>query len=105
MNKVVLTGRIEGEVKENGSEHRVLFFILAAGSGFKTQTNEEHITYVPCVLFNPKDGLKEKLVSASGTQFIELEGSIRKSSYTKNGEKRYTMEVQVNPNSVQTLGF
>lgn len=105
MNKCILSGRLVANAKVNGKENKVLTFTLAVKSGYRKKTQVDHVDFLPCVLFNPSDKLLKKLTEEGKGLFVELEGSIRKNTYTVGGQKRYSIEVSVNPNTLRFSGL
>lgn len=96
--KVLLLGNVakdpEFRVGQSGSP--VLKVRLACAERYKDRDGEwkDRVEYVNVVLFGKRaEGLARVLVKGSG---MFVEGSLRTTSYEKDGQKRYSTDVMAN---------
>ncbi|MRG93138.1 single-stranded DNA-binding protein [Polyangium spumosum] len=95
MNRVVLLGNLgaDPELRYAGSGTAVLNFRMATNESFLDRNREltERTEWHSVVVFGPRaEGLARVLVKGS---CVLVEGTLRTSSYEKDGQKRYKTEV------------
>lgn len=95
MNKVILLGALgaDPELKSTQSGQSVLKLRLATSEKYKDKDDkwQERAEWHSCTVWGKRaEGLAKILVK--GSQIL-VEGSLRTSSYEKDGEKRYKTEV------------
>lgn len=104
MNKVILVGRLgsDAELRQTEGGKSILKFSLATSENWKNSEGEkqERTEWSRCTLFGPRaESLAQYLTKGKS---LLVEGSLRTSSYEKDGEKKYFTEVIVN--NVEFLG-
>ena len=99
LNKVLIQGRFGGEpeIKHLDNERRVAYFSVAVDTGYKDDNGQwqERTDWVRVSTF--RDRLIEKLEKVrklKGSSVI-VDGRLRSRSYEKDGETRYTVDVEV----------
>lgn len=95
MNKVILLGNLgtEPEVRYTSGGTAVMHFRMATNESFLDRNRQltERTEWHSVVMFGPRaEGLARVL--AKGSQLL-VEGTLRTSSYEKDGTKRYKTEV------------
>ncbi|MBI5360189.1 MAG: single-stranded DNA-binding protein [Planctomycetes bacterium] len=92
MNKVILVGRL---VKDAVSfaEGKVVKIKLATRTGYDAKNQKERIAFVPATLFSMSPAQIEQL--KKGMQ-VGIEGIVTETTYKKNNETVYAVDVQVN---------
>jgi single-stranded DNA-binding protein len=104
MNKFTGVGRLPRAAVLNGEEKKVLKFTLATVYGHNSKTNKDLLAYVPCVLFQPPEELKQVLMESWKDVTIEVEGHVATSKFeTKEGETKYSTEVVVDRGGVRPV--
>jgi single-stranded DNA-binding protein len=104
MNKFTGVGRLPRAAILNGSEKKVLKFTLVTCYAHNVTTNKDLIAYVPCVLFQPPEELKQVLMESWKDTTIEVEGHVSTSKFeTKEGETKYSTEVVVDRGGVRPV--
>jgi single-stranded DNA-binding protein len=104
MNKFTAVGRLPRAAILNGGEKKVLRFTLATVYGFSRKTNKNLVAYVPCVLFQPPEELKQVLMENWKDTTIEVEGHVATSKFeTKDHETKYSTEVVVDSGGVRPI--
>lgn len=92
MNSVNLVGRLTKDpIVTMSSKGTITKFTLAVNSYGKDK--QQFTEFIPCVAFN---GAAETLgnYAAKGSE-ISINGRLKTSSYEKNGERRYSMNVTI----------
>lgn len=97
LNRVTLLGNLgaDAELRATQSGTAVLNMRLAVNESWKDKNGErqEKTEWMTCVLWGKRaEALHKYLIK--GTRIL-VEGSLRTSSYEKDGEKRYSTEVNV----------
>ncbi len=87
MNVFIGSGKIANLKIFTNEKHEVLKFRLI------TESNGKTAEYVPCVLFNPNDSLKNLIKDEKN---VELQGIVRTSSFKVKDKTNYNTEVLVN---------
>lgn len=105
MNSVAVSGRLIRDAIINENKVQVLRFLVLAQHGYDTEEGKPRQSIVPCKLFKPSEKLVDLLTSKGQGIFIEVSGRISSSSYEKNGEKRYSVEVTVTPGTLNIVKF
>ena len=95
MNRVVLLGNLGGdpELRYAGNGTAVLHFRMATNETYLDKNRElvERTEWHSIVVFGPRgEGLSRVLVKGA---CVGVEGTLRTSSYEKEGQKRYRTEV------------
>lgn len=95
MNKVVLVGNLgaDPELRHAANGTAILTFRMATNESFLDRNREltERTEWHSVVVFGPRaEGLARVLMKGAG---VAVEGSLRTSSYEKDGQKRYRTEV------------
>jgi single-strand DNA-binding protein len=95
MNRVILMGNLgaDPELRFAGTGTAVLQFRMATNESYVDRNREvqERTEWHSVVVFGPRaEGLSRVLVKGSG---VLIEGTLRTSSYEKDGQKRYKTEV------------
>ena len=103
MNICAIAGCLARNAVLKGTDKKVLLFTLAATAGRDDSEQNERVSYIPVVVFNPSDDLVQSLVQHGKGTHIELEGRIVSSSYEANGERKFTTEVMAFNRSLTLL--
>ena len=95
MNKVILTGRLTKDVECKMSKNNKEYcdFTLAVQRDFKNPDGEYEADFINCRAFNNPASVLSRYAEKGDK--IGVEGSIRTSSYEKDGSKVYTTGVLV----------
>lgn len=95
LNRVMLLGNLgaDPELKMTQNGQAVLKMRLACSESYldKNQTRQERTEWVSVTLWGKRGEALAKFLTKGDRIFVE--GSLRTSSYEKNGEKRYSTEV------------
>ncbi|HSO31708.1 MAG TPA: single-stranded DNA-binding protein, partial [Labilithrix sp.] len=95
LNKVMLLGNLgaDPELKMTQSGQAVLKLRLATTETYldKNQTRQERTEWHSVTLWGKRGEALAKFLTKGERIFVE--GSLRTSSYEKNGEKRYSTEI------------
>lgn len=95
LNRVMLLGNVgsDPELRVTPGGQQVLKMRLATTEKYQDKSNawQERTEWHTVVVWGKRGEALSKIVGKGSTLFIE--GSIRTSSYEKNGEKRYRTEV------------
>ena len=98
LNKVMLLGNLgaDPELKMTQSGQAVLKLRLATTETYldKNQTRQERTEWHSVTLWGKRGEALAKFLTKGERIFVE--GSLRTSSYEKNGEKRYSTEINAN---------
>lgn len=95
LNLAVFTGRITNDLELIDSNNsKYVRFRVAVQRSFKNNKNEYDTDFIPCIAWGH---VAERIVKylKKGSLLTVSEGSIRTSSYEKNGERYYVVEVLV----------
>lgn len=107
VNKVTLLGKLgrDAETRFTTSNVSVTNFSIATDHSYKNKKDDEWVketTWHNLTGFNLSDFIKKKL--KKGAQ-VYCEGRIQKREYTdKDGVKRYSVDVMVDPSTIIVLG-
>lgn len=96
VNKVVLIGRVGGEVTvKSVGDTQVAEFSLATNEKYKNKNGEqvENTEWHNCVFWRGLAGVVEKHVKKG--DLLYLEGKIQTQTWEKDGEKKYKTIIQV----------
>ncbi len=93
MNVFIGSGKIASLKLFTHEKGEILKFRLITESDGTKSTE-----YVPCVVFNPKDSVKNLIEDG---KIVELQGIVRTSSFKSNDKTNYNTEVVVNQYSLQ----
>jgi single-strand DNA-binding protein len=106
INRVFVAGNLTRDPElrfgQSGADSAILKFSVAANeSYFDKRSNErkERCEFVNCVVFGKRAEALQKILTKGS--FVVIQGSMRTSSYEKDGIKRYSTDVIV---SDVTLG-
>lgn len=81
------------DLRTTPSGKSVCRFTVAV-NGIKTKNNENPRTdYIPCVVWDAQAENAAKYLSKG--RAVAIKGSLRSGSYEKDGQKRYTLEVEL----------
>ena len=103
MNKFIGVGSLPRNAVLNGNEKKVLRFTLATQNGRNKKNGKARFSFVPCVIFRPSENTQKLLIENGKGLLIRLEGRVHTSKFESKGITKYSTEVIVNENSVQTL--
>lgn len=103
MNICAIAGRLARNAVLKGTDKQVLLFTLAATAGWDEHEQQDRVSYVPIVVFNPSEDLVHTLVQRGKDTYVELEGRVVSSSYEANGERKFTTEVVAFNRSITLL--
>jgi len=103
MNTIMLTGRLTKDATLNGQKKKALTFYLACKHGWDSKEKKDRIEFIPCVMFNPSDGITDTLMKEGKGTLVELKGRLSCQSYQVNDEKRFKTEVVVENSSFNLL--
>ena len=101
MNELRLKGTIVRNGVVNEKTKKALKFTV------KTKADELRgmgISFVPCVLFDPKQDIENLLCLEGAGLVVEITGYIKQFVYEVNGAKRYSVEVVVDPSLFSITG-
>jgi len=103
MNKFIGAGSLPRNAVLNGNEKKVLRFTLATQNGRNNKNGKARFSFVPCVVFRPSENTQKLLIENGKGLLVRLEGRVHTSKFESKGITRYSTEVIVNENSIQTL--
>jgi hypothetical protein len=102
MNTCVISGKLESNAIVRGKKTKALVFTVITkqpGNG-NGEEEQELISYVPCVIFNPPADLEHQLTTAGKGMQIELQGRVN-ARHEANEEPRSNGEVVVYTRTVK----
>ena len=93
LNQVVIVGRLvkNPELKETENGKKMTYITLAVPRSYKNQDGEYDTDFVDCILWTP--------IAESTTEYchkgdlLGVKGRLQTSSYEKDGEKKYKLDV------------
>jgi len=103
MNKFIGVGSLPRNAVLNGNEKKVLRFTLATQNGRNRKNGKSRFSFVPCIVFRPSENTQKLLIENGKGLPIRLEGRVHTSKFESKGMTKYSTEVIVNENSIQTL--
>ena len=92
INNVTLVGNIANEPVLSGSNALVLRFSIAVNEWMGE--NPERTSFFDCVLFGKRAAALREILKKG--MKVAIAGKLRSSTYEKDGQKRYSVEVIIN---------
>ena len=104
MNVCVISGLLESNAIARGKKTKALVFTVMTkqrGNGNSGEEDQDLVSYVPCVIFNPPAELEQRLTSAGKGLHVELQGRLNAARHEANEEPRSNGEVVVYTRTVK----
>jgi single-stranded DNA-binding protein len=104
MNVCVISGLLESNAIARGKKTKALVFTVITkqrGNGNGGEEEQELVSYVPCVIFNPPADLEQQLTTAGKGMHVELQGRLNAARHEANEEPRSNGECVVYTRSLK----
>ena len=100
MNACVIVGTVSSNGVARGKKTKALVFTVITKQRGNGEEEQELISYVPCVIFNPPADLEQQLTTAGKGMQIELQGRVN-ARHEANEEPKSNGEVVVYTRTVK----
>ena len=104
MNVCLISGQLESNGLVRGKKTKALVFTVITkqrGNGNGSEEEQELVSYVPCVIFNPPADIEQQLTTAGKGMYVELQGRLNAARHEVNEEPRSNGECVVYTRSLK----